>query len=222
MGRIYRDKRWVEFREEVVGLDGDACVRCGRTSPEVVLQAHHKTYEKGKAPWEYAPSACDTLCKGCHAREHGIIRPSDGWSLCAEEDLGGLHGECECCGTAIRYVYVLEHQGWEPISVGTVCCDNLTGTTVATEHRRGLERRRRFICSKRWKPCPTGLSIKHRKWLEVRIERDNGAFRVYMNNVAGNKRFKTENSAKGFVFDVIETGDARKFAVNHPLRSVYV
>ena len=73
---LYRDKRWIKYREEILQMDEYSCVKCGRTTPEVTLQVHHKKYEKGKPPWDYPAKDCETLCRGCHAREHGVIRPN--------------------------------------------------------------------------------------------------------------------------------------------------
>jgi len=215
--RLYRDKQWIEFREEVFEMDGYACVKCGRASPEVVLQVHHKEYQYGKPPWDYPLKLCETLCKGCHAREHGEIRPNEGWACYSEDDLGGLYGECECCGTSLRYVFHIHHEKWEPLAVGTDCCDKLTGTTEATEYRKLLGRRKRFIVSKRWRNSPVGLHIKQGRSLEIEIRLNGQEFRIYMNGIQGNKTFVSETLAKAFVFDIIESGKAQDFAKRHPL-----
>lgn len=219
MARVYRDKQWVEYRESVFEMDGYACVKCGRSPPEVVLQVHHKFYERGKLPWDYPPNACETLCKGCHAREHGEIRPNDGWMLYAQDDLGGLNGECECCGTSIRHVFYIQHEKWEPMAVGTVCCDSLTGTSDATEHRKLLERKKRFISSKRWKLSPLGRRIKQGRFLEIEIQHKDGEYRIHMNGIGGLKTFNSELAAKELAFELIECGKAQTFAVKHPKRN---
>lgn len=218
MSRVYRDKRWSEFRESVLEMDGYACVKCKRTPPEVVLQVHHKRYEPGKPPWDYPPNLCETLCKGCHAREHGEILPNEGWVLYAQDDLGGLYGECECCGTSLRHVFYIQHEKWEPIAVGTDCCDNLTGTTEATEHRKMLDRRKRFVTSKRWKRTPLGLLLKQGRALVIEIRRENDLYRICMNGVRGGKTFPSETAAKAFSFELIENGEAQNFAKRHPRR----
>jgi hypothetical protein len=115
LSNFYKDKRWSDFREQIFEIDGYACVKCGRKKPEVVLQVHHREYHSGKAPWDYSTGICETLCKGCHAREHGEIRPGDGWDLINEEDLGDLLGVCDCC-------------------------DKLTGTDEATQFKKNLDR----------------------------------------------------------------------------------
>nr|VFK49489.1 MAG: hypothetical protein BECKTC1821D_GA0114238_10796 [Candidatus Kentron sp. TC] len=137
MKNKYRSNRWIEFREELIELDGGACVRCGRRRDDgAVLQVHHKEYLKGKAPWEYPFGFFETLCRRCHAEEHGKIRPESGWEYVGEDDLGGLYGNCERCATEIRYVFFVQHPKWEPMAVGTICCDDLTGTKLASDKRK--------------------------------------------------------------------------------------
>lgn len=216
MKRLYRDKQWFEFRQTVLEMDGFTCVKCKRSPPEVVLQVHHKQYFAGKAPWDYALENCETLCRGCHAREHGEIRPSDGWSLYAQDDLGGLDGSCECCGTALRHVFYIQHEKWEPLAVGTVCCDDLTGTTEATDHRKHLDRKKRFLSSSRWKKGRVGQWIEQGKALLIEIRPDGVAFRISMNGVKGLNSFDSLLAAKEHVFRLISSGEAKKFSKRHP------
>lgn len=90
MANSYRNEEWLKFRKEVIELDGNRCAICGRSELEdIVLQVHHKNYVSGKLPWEYSYKDCETLCKGCHAREHGLICPNFGWEFVGEDDLGG-------------------------------------------------------------------------------------------------------------------------------------
>jgi len=101
----YRRKEWKKFRESVIESDGGKCVHCGRGEDEAVLQVHHKRYIKGRLPWEYGTKDCETLCKGCHAELHGLIKPRSGWDYLWDEDLDDLSGTCQNCGTSIRYVF---------------------------------------------------------------------------------------------------------------------
>ena len=221
MTKLYRDKRWIEFRETIFDMDGHSCMKCKRSPPEVVLQVHHKHYEREKPPWDYPPNACETLCKGCHAREHGEIRPSEGWSLYAEDDLGGLYGECECCRTSLRHVFYIQHENWEPMAVGKNCCDSLTGTSEATEHRKLLERKNRFLASKRWRLAPFGLYLKQGKLLRIEIRTENAEYRIHINGVRGVKTYPSELAAKAFIFELIQNGEANKFASRHPQENGY-
>lgn len=101
---LYSQQEWKDFRDNVIESDGFKCTCCGRGQNEVVLQVHHKIYISGKFPWEYGAEKCVTLCKGCHAAEHGIIQPKVGWTFIGEEDYGEFDSTCENsgCGATIR------------------------------------------------------------------------------------------------------------------------
>lgn len=125
---LYTNERWVEFSRRVKLRDGNRCLKCHRSPPYVVLQVHHELYVPNKQPWEYAISDCSTLCKGCHAREHGLLEPNIGWFLISIDDLGGLTGTCERegCGAAIRYEHLTYHPEWGYKKVGSTCIEHLT------------------------------------------------------------------------------------------------
>lgn len=125
---LYRAQEWHKFSESIKKRDGGLCLKCSRGSPDVVLQVHHEIYKEGRKPWEYYSSDCITLCSGCHAREHGLIEPSSGWSLLSINDLGGLDGHCEKkgCGNAIRYEHLTYHPEWGYQTVGSTCVEHLT------------------------------------------------------------------------------------------------
>ena len=161
----YKNSLWEEFRESVLDSDNYKCVTCGRGASEVILQVHHKRYIHGRKPWEYETKECITLCKGCHAREHGIIQPKVGWEYIGDEDLEDLIGKCENCGSNIRYVFYVYHKDWGTIGVGTNCCDMLTDSVIASNQiessKRYEGRKKRFIDSKRWKFLNGIYKIKH-------------------------------------------------------------
>lgn len=92
----------------MIKRDGHRCLNCERPSNKVILQVHHEIYIPNKAPWDYSLSDCRTLCKRCHAKEHGIIEPDKGWSLISIDDLGDIAGLCERqnCGKNIRYEHL--------------------------------------------------------------------------------------------------------------------
>ena len=208
----YRKKNWKEYQAEIIELDGGACRRCGRTAAGdgVVLQVHHKKYVAGRKAWEYPPSDCETLCKGCHAEEHGIIPPSYGWQYGGESDLGGLYGACERCGTDIRYEFYVFHEKWGNKTVGTDCCDRMTGTKEASEYMDRLGRKKRFVSSTRWKVRGASYAIKQ-SGLEVQIAPTRGGFRIYINSRPGKKELATLDEAKQLAFDVIENGAAQRY-----------
>lgn len=55
---------WQKKRLEILVRDNYTCAMCGDT--ETQLQIHHKSYNKGKKPWEYPLANLITLCKHCH------------------------------------------------------------------------------------------------------------------------------------------------------------
>lgn len=125
---LYAKSQWVEFSKRVQARDGGKCLKCLRSPPKVILQTHHEFYVPNKKPWEYALSDCITLCKGCHAREHGYIEPNSGWFLISIDDLGDLVGTCERegCGNEIRYEHITYHPNWGYKKVGSTCIEHLT------------------------------------------------------------------------------------------------
>lgn len=217
---FYQHSKWVNFREEVIRLDGGRCTECGRgRSDGVVLQVHHKHYVKGRKPWEYHHDECETLCKGCHAQEHGIIMPQSGWELVASDDLEDLVGSCEACNTDIRYTYLIQHEKWPAMEVGTVCCDRLTGTSIASDHLKSLiagnAKIKRFVSSRRWREDPlVGWCIKQ-SGFSVCIAQNEGKFRISINGISGNKQFESLVDAKIRVFSAIDSGQAAKFLSKH-------
>ena len=213
---LYKSSDWKRFRDQVVQLDGGICSNCGRGKEEnVVLHVHHKTYIRGRKPWEYSFENCIALCAGCHAAEHGKIPPKFGWDWAGWEDLGGLFGICDCCGTQIRYTFFISHPDWYPMEVGTECCDNLTSTKLASSllesHRRYATRLKRFVSSSRWASLPFDIfSISHKK-IEIRIRMADGKYRIWMNGIRGVMDFSDLLSAKVAVFDAVESGAAHRF-----------
>ena len=65
--------RWAK---RVKARDGNKCILCGRTEPEVVLHAHHVVpvrYDLG-GRFRYVTHNGVTLCEDCHNMAHGKIR----------------------------------------------------------------------------------------------------------------------------------------------------
>ncbi len=123
---LYKKEDWFKFREKVLNRDNYQCSICGNA--KTVLQVHHVLYHYNKKPWEYEIEDCVTLCKRCHAIEHGITEPTSGWELIEINDLGDRVGMCERqnCGTHIRYEHVAHHPKVGYRIIGSECIKFLT------------------------------------------------------------------------------------------------
>jgi len=62
---LLKHPKWQRKRLEVMQRDGFKCQLCD--DDESMLHVHHKSYEKGKRPWEYENKNFVTLCDCCHA-----------------------------------------------------------------------------------------------------------------------------------------------------------
>jgi hypothetical protein len=218
MRHYYRRPEWIEFRADILERDGWRCHRCGRGATDrATLQVHHEEYLVGRLPWEYPPRLCVTLCKGCLAVEHGKIFPWSDWDLVSDNDLGDLSGECDLCGTELRYEFLIEHPKWFPMIVGTHCCDTLTGSDAASQIRREKERLTRFIASKRWQFSPHGIKIRRSK-MDFEIAIDEKGYFIQILKKNGKKRFPTIEQAKAAVFELIETGKAAEYFEKNKLK----
>lgn len=210
----YRSKCWQSFRREVMELDGEKCRQCGRVEPEVVLQVHHNKYIPGNAAWQYDYKDCETLCKGCHAAEHGKIPPKFGWKYLGYEDLGEVSANCELCGSNYRYQFFVYHKDWGSMLVGSLCCNALTGNEIASniieDQVRLNERKQRFVLSKRWVTI-SGREIIRQKGIRIEISQNKGKYIIQLNHYPGEKRFNSVIDAKSHVFDILENGVAENF-----------
>ncbi len=213
---FYTRQDWIDFRESVIKLDGGKCTQCNRSRLDgVVLQVHHKRYIQGRKPWEYDYQDCETLCRGCHAAEHGKIIPKQGWECIGSHDLEDLIGYCELCGTNLRYLYLVHHPRWPAMEVGTDCCDNLTGTEYASEHHdkfvKEREMLRRFASSPRWKTEDSNTISIRRKNINSLIFKNNNKYTIYVEGIKGMNSYETLVDAKIKLFHFIHSGEAEKF-----------
>ncbi len=202
---------WQAFRLFMFEHDGGVCCHCGSSLQERVFQVHHKRYVTGKEPWKYPPSDCETLCQACHAAVHGRVPPRMGWRYVADEDLEELAGTCENCGADLRYVFYIEHPDWGVMEVGTVCCDNLTGTTIASELRRYEIRKQRFVTSARWQN-----NTISQFGITVAIVREQNGYYVCLDDRHGRIAHATLDQAKAAAFDVIEKQNIKEWLAAHP------
>ncbi|MFN4248246.1 MAG: HNH endonuclease [Flavipsychrobacter sp.] len=212
----YKENKWKEFRQSVIELDGYKCTQCGRGQGDVTLQVHHKEYKTNFKAWEYATSDCVTLCKGCHAQIHGIIQPTFGWEYIGEEDLGDLIGTCENkgCGSSIRYSFTIFHKQWGTLEVGTVCCDYLTDSEIASNFKESKlkfeGRKNRFINSKKW--IIDELSHKIKQGLfDIEILEVENQFSLKINGKKSKIKHSSLLMAKTKVFEIIEDGQLMNF-----------
>ncbi|MFL6790909.1 MAG: hypothetical protein ACJ8EE_07050 [Bradyrhizobium sp.] len=214
---LYRRAEWRAFRHDAIRLHGGVCHRCSRGPNEgVVLQVHHKIYIGTRLPWKYRHDQCEVLCRSCHAEEHGKIKPRSGWEHFGDyDDLGSPDGECELCGTAIRYVFPIYHPKWGTMEVGEICCDNLTSTTFATEHMAAqhklFDRRKRFVFSSRWYIDKSGSHCIVQNHMALWVVRDGAKYRLKMNGTTGRLEFDSVLEAKIKAFDLIDSDAVRAF-----------
>lgn len=220
----YQTNQWKTFREEIIKLDARCCSICGRKEPDVILQVHHTHYIAGKNPWEYELKDCITICKGCHAQEHGKIRPNSGWEYMGEEDLGGLSGECDYCHTRIRYIHYIFHENWSIMGVGTNCCDSLTESEIGQKRKLKLvhqQRLKKFIHSKDWSIKDNEHSITYNRYLFTIKSLSDIANKVFYISVTqdienpkyydSSKRYKNLDDAKIKIFESLSNGSLRAF-----------
>jgi hypothetical protein len=212
----YKESQWKLFRQSVIELDGHKCRQCGRGENDVVLQVHHNEYKAGLKAWEYATSDCVTLCRGCHAQIHGIIQPTFGWEYIGDEDLGDLIGTCENgrCGSSIRYSFTIFYAKWGTLEVGTVCCDNLTDSEVASNLKESKlkfeSRKQRFLNSNRWTTDGQNHKIKQGLF-DMEIFQIENEYSLRINGKSSKIKHESLIVAKTKIFEIIENGDLMKF-----------
>ena len=141
--------------------------------------------------------------------------PQSGWELVASDDLGDLSGNCELCGTELRYIFAIEHPNWGAMAVGTDCCDRLTMTTEASEYHdryiKLVDMRKRFVGSSKWKQTPSGSFTIKRAGIAAFIFSNGDKFRVGFDGVEGKVDYDTLLDAKLRIFEFIESGEAATY-----------
>lgn len=121
---------------------------------------------------------------------------------------------------AYQYVMFLAsyHPHWEMLNVGTICCNNLTGTKIASEimdsKQRCETRLKRFQESSRWKQAGYNLKI-HQKSIDAEIVPFQQGFRIFMNGYKGKFLYCSICEAKAKIFETIENGNAKKYIDAH-------
>lgn len=214
--REYRQADWKQFRDRVLQRDEYRCQSCGRTQDSgAVMQVHHFLYVDGRRAWEYPLEEVITLCRGCHAAEHGKIAPQNGWEYEGEEDLEDPTGECDWCGkTEIRFIHFINHPRWFPLEVGVECCGKLTDPLLAHSRLKSMRgfalRSDRFVNSAKWFEFGGEPAIIQGKYLIV-INRTDDQFLLNVAGFMGKERFVTPRAAKRHAFKVLESGKLGKW-----------
>jgi len=201
---LYRRQEWFRFRETCIQSAERKCERCGISQVEASLQVHHPHYQNGLMPWEYDVKFCEVLCKGCHAKEHGKIKPLDGWTLMHSdwddgEPTGPTH--CEHCDTPMEWHNDLWHPDWGVITVGYDCAEKL-GNPDVHKIKRNRDRMNTFVFSPRWRRTSKGWKYRHGGRDVFALEND-GAWKLNISGTWGRIRYGNLYEAKVRAFQFI-------------------
>jgi hypothetical protein len=206
-------QQWHDFREYCFERNDWRCQHCGKHMSETTLQLHYPYYEDGRMPWEYSADFCVVLCKGCNAREHGKIKPLDGWVLIHSDwDEGHPSGSTRCdhCDTPMEWHHDLYHPDWGTITVGYECAERLGLPELHALKKRWI-RMNTFINSPRWKsdippwnPSAMGWRYKYGGH-NVLVAPRPGGWRLFINRYEGRFIYKTVELAKARAFHVLES-----------------
>lgn len=202
--KLYRRREWYAFRERCLKRAGYCCAHCNRGQQVVTLQVHHPHYGEDLAPWEYEEEFCEVLCKGCHAREHGIIKPDSGWILLHSDwETGEPSGDtrCEHCNSPMRWHNDLWHPDWGSITVGYDCAEKLGNPEVGVLKGQ-YARKETFTRSPRWRTTSRGWRYKQ-DGRDVFIFNKATHYTLRIDNKWGKLQYPTVLAAKEKAFEVL-------------------
>jgi hypothetical protein len=168
---------------------------------------HHPDYVEGLKPWEYPIEFCVVLCRKCHAVEHGIIPPPDGWVILhsdLEDNTPSDSVECGRCNADIRWHVTVYHPDWGEMIVGSECAEALSLGEEIRRLKSFNRRLRNFINSPRWRKTKVGLKITSGGH-EISVLGKEGRYFLNIDNVRGRLIFKDLESAKKRAFTYIES-----------------
>lgn len=201
---LYRCQDWLRFRALCIENADGACQNCG---DDEILQVHHPKYIKGRRPWEYPVEFCVVLCRRCHAKEHGLILPSEGWII-VDNDLERNHPSnpvpCARCQRTVTWHFHVFHPEWGDTIFGSECAESLSigpEAVVLKSYRRRLVR---FLSSVRWRQTPKGTMIFEPEARILIFKNALNTFDIKINDKFGVKTYKTLVAAKHQAFDVME------------------
>lgn len=204
----YRKNEWKEFRLKILETDNYTCCRCNEYYGETpsFLNVHHNTYYRHRKPWDYPIDTLTTLCRKCHAQEHGIIIPDSDWEFVSCYDEGELSAECEYCGNKMRYVHILYHPNWGYIQVGCKCADKLTESNDGSEYEKYLKRMIKFINSNKWiKEDENTIIYKNYCSCYIKIQKQDNQYSVEINGYQLQKYYSNINDAKEAAYSSISS-----------------
>jgi hypothetical protein len=139
--------------------------------------------------------------------------PHKGWEHSSIEDLEELSGQCEMCGTSLRYVHHLWHpQREESVAVGCNCAAKLTEDYVNPRLRekaaKGKSARNVRWLKKEWTPSHKGFTLKALGYrmtvFQIQKSPYQGMWGYFVGETRGSAPCKTLNGAKVACRDLID------------------
>ena len=220
----YRQPQWKEFSRRVIEANQCRCSQCHRHESEgITLQVHHTYYkpELFKYPWDYPLKAFEVLCKGCHAKEHGHIMPTEGWEYVEGwyEDMKEPCFPCEYpgCSFELRHVHTIYHPKWGYLNVGCVHADILTGTKQASEVEKEEKRRHirleSFLNPKKWQKYGNHY-YQEFVHFPITITQENNVFQVSI-FIPLVETYTTLEDAQKAAFNICYNVSPRQFFEQH-------
>lgn len=203
MASPYTHIQWFAFREKCLNRADYKCERCGKTG---ILQVHHPEYVSGRKPWEYEIAFCEVLCRGCHAAEHGLILPREGWIILHSDLDDGEPSDpvpCANCGLDVRWHFTIFHEQWGEVIVGSECAENLSLGPEVTIWKSYHRRKRTFVFSPRWTPSAKGYWILQDQVMVIAF-RSGEKWRLKIDDKWGRFDYASLDDAKAKAFEVLE------------------
>lgn len=158
--------------------------------------------------------------------------PQYGWEYIGEDDLGDLIGECDACGSQLRYEHEIYHPSWGYLFVGCECADRLTQSTDASlVEKQRVQKSRRFNSfknSSKWEHHKNGHFLVFKKFkikiwynhpfytVEIGFSYFNKLGRRVLDVIKGkHKKFSNYEEAQYAAFDSIDSGKLQSYIEKH-------
>lgn len=129
--------------------------------------------------------------------------PKSGWSLHRYYEAPNGNGECSICGKKhLRWCFVVVHDNYDPIVVGSTCVWNITSSedeyqkllSDIKEAKKKLKQRFRFINSHKW--IHGRGNLIYRDFPSVRYNNVTYRINIWNNNNGYQLQIKTRNRFK--------------------------